>query len=145
MQEFHACIDACLRSADSISLQDIETLAVKEENISSQIHELQAKQECLDENLKTSLSEAINIIEQSLEAVRKKMYGDFGDHSAIKSTTQKVQQMKTIIEDQIKDASNQLITEEVDATEVLTHLTDRYAQRFFKSIKFELPKIQNFY
>ena len=62
-----------MRSAETISLQTIETLAVKEEKISSQIRELREKQEGLDENIKTSLGEAIGIIEQSLEAVRKKM------------------------------------------------------------------------
>ena len=127
MQEFHGSIDAFLKSADTISLQDIENLAVKEENISSQIRELQAKQEGLDENIKASLSEAITIIEQSLEAVRKKMYGDFGDHAAIKTTAQKVQQMKTIIEDQIKEASNQMMAENGNSNEVITHLTDSLA------------------
>ena len=62
-----------MRSAETISLQTIETLAVKEEKISSQIRELREKQEGLDENIKASLGEAIGIIEQSLEAVRKKM------------------------------------------------------------------------
>ena len=46
---------------------------MKEEKISSQIRELREKQEGLDENIKASLGEAIGIIEQSLEAVRKKM------------------------------------------------------------------------
>ena len=73
LQEFHTSIDACLRSAETISLQTIETLAVKEEKISSQIRELREKQEGLDENIKASLGEAIGIIEKSLEAVRKKM------------------------------------------------------------------------
>ena len=128
MQEFHGSIDAFLKSADTISLQDIENLAVKEENITSQIRELQAKQEGLDENIKASLSEAITIIEQSLEAVRKKMYGDFGDHAAIKTTAQKVQQMKAIVEDQIKEASNQMLAaEDGKSVEVVAHLTDSLA------------------
>ena len=54
-------------------------------------------------------------------------YGDFGDHSAIKTTDQKVQQMKIIIEDQLKEASNQIISDETDSKEVLTHLTDSLA------------------
>ena len=56
-----------------------------------------------------------------------KRYGDFGDHSAIKTTDQKVQQMKIIIEDQLKEASNQIISDETDSKEVLTHLTDSLA------------------
>ena len=61
-------------------------------------------------------------------------YGDFGDHSAIKTTDQKVQQMKIIIEDQLKEASNQIISDETDSNEVLTHLSDSLAtgNNFFK-------------
>ena len=61
-------------------------------------------------------------------------YGDFGDHSSIKTTDQKVQQMKIIIEDQLKEASNQIISDETDSNEVLTHLSDSLAtgNNFFK-------------
>ena len=44
----------------------------------------------MDENIQASLDEAINIMEQSLNAVRMKMYGDFGDHSAVSTTALKV-------------------------------------------------------
>ena len=35
--------------------------------------------------------------------------------------------MKIIIEDQLKEASNQIISDETDSNEVLTHLTDSLA------------------
>ena len=62
-----------MRSAETINMQTIETLAVKEEKISSQIRELREKQEGLDEKNKASLGEVIGIIEQSLDVVRKKL------------------------------------------------------------------------
>ena len=42
--------------------------------------------------------------------------------------------MKIIIEDQLKEASNQIISDETDSNEVLTHLTDSLAtgNNFFK-------------
>merc|ERR1712018_1027700 len=55
------------------------------------------------------------------------MYGDFGDHAAIKTTAQKVQQIKAIVEDQIKEASNQMMAENGNSNEVITHLTDSLA------------------
>ena len=51
---------------------------------------MREQQKYLDENIQASLDEAINIMEQSLNAVRMKMYGDFGDHSAVSTTALKV-------------------------------------------------------
>ena len=125
LQEFHASIDAFLKQTDTVTLQDIETLASKEDAISTKLRELKEQQKVLDENIRASLIEAVSIIEQSLEAVRKKMYGDFGDHSSLSTTTQKVQQMKEIVEGQLKEASNQMVkTQEFERTEVMTHLEE---------------------
>ena len=77
-----------------MTLHDIETLASKEDNISKKVRELREQQKYLDENIQASLDEAINIMEQSLNAVRMKMYGDFGDHSAICTTALKVMFIK---------------------------------------------------
>ena len=79
-----------MRNTDTVTLHDIETLASKEDNISRKVRELREQQKYLDENIQASLDEAINIMEQSLNAVRMKMYGDFGDHSAISTTALKV-------------------------------------------------------
>ena len=54
--------------------------------------------------------------------------------------------MKIIIEDQLKEASNQIISDETDSKEVLTHLTDSLAtgmQQFVLSFTFtkKNPKI----
>ena len=68
-----------------------------------------------------------NVINHNQNILFFYRYGDFGDHSAIKTTDQKVQQMKIIIEDQLKEASNQIISDETDSKEVLTHLTDSLA------------------
>ena len=56
---------------------------------------MREQQKYLDENIQASLDEAINIMEQSLNAVRMKMYGDFGDHSAVSTTALKVKFTKT--------------------------------------------------
>ena len=90
LQEFHGSIDAFLRNTDAVTLNDIENLALKEDNISTKVRELREQKTYLDENIQASLDEAINIMEQSLNAVRMKMYGDFGDHSAISTTALKV-------------------------------------------------------
>ena len=90
LQEFHASLDNVLRNTDAVTLSDIETLASKEDYISTKVRELREQQKYLDENIQASLDEAINIMEQSLNAVRMKMYGDFGDHSAVSTTALKV-------------------------------------------------------
>ena len=95
LQEFHASIDTFLRNTDAVTLHEIETLASKEDNISTKVRELREQQKYLDENIQASLDEAINIMEQSLNAVRMKMYGDFGDHSAISTTGLKVSHKKS--------------------------------------------------
>ena len=48
------------------------------------------QQKLQDEDIQTSLDEAINITEQSLNAVQMKMYGNFGDHSALSTSCLKV-------------------------------------------------------
>ena len=114
-----------MKNSDTITLQDIENLALQEDALSTKVRELKAKREILDENIQVSLNEAISIIEQSLEAVRKKMYGDFGDHKSLTTTAQKVQQMKEIVEGQLKEASEQMNkSEEFESTEVMTHLEE---------------------
>ena len=95
-------------SEAQVTLQDIENLALQEDALSTKVRELKEKREILDENIQVSLNEAISIIEQSLEAVRKKMYGDFSDHKTLTTTAQKVQQMKEIVEGQLKEASEQI-------------------------------------
>ena len=92
LQEFHGSIDTFLKNSEAqVTLQDIENLALQEDALSTKVRELKEKREILDENIQMSLNEAISIIEQSLEAVRKKMYGDFGDHKTLTTTAQKVQ------------------------------------------------------
>lgn len=108
----------------AVTLPDIESLALKESNISSKVKQLQSQQ-IDDVNIQTSLNEAISIMEQSLEAVKKKMYGDFGDHSSLTTTAAKVQQMKEILEGQLKEASEQIKTQETQQLEsTLTHLEE---------------------
>ena len=126
LQEFHGSIDTFLKNTEAqVTLQDIENLALQEDALSTKVRELKEKREILDENIQVSLNEAISIIEQSLEAVRKKMYGDFGDHATLKTTAQKVQQMKEIVEGQLKEASEQINkSEEFESTEVITHLEE---------------------
>ena len=54
--------------------------------------------------------------------------------------------MKIIIEDQLKEASNQIISDETDSNEVLTHLSDSLAtgNNFFKfSISRKKPFFKN--
>ena len=100
-------------------------MASNEDKISSKVKELKLKQNDLDENIKKSLNEAISIMEQSLNAVRKKMYGDFGDNAAISSTAQKVQKMKEIVEGQMVQASEQLSkSRDFETSEILTHLEE---------------------
>ena len=126
LQEFHGSIDTFLKNSEAqVTLQDIENLALQEDALSTKVRELKEKREILDENIQMSLNEAISIIEQSLEAVRKKMYGDFGDHKTLTTTAQKVQQMKEIVEGQLKEASEQINkSEEFESTEVITHLEE---------------------
>ena len=162
LQEFHGSIDAFLKNTDSVTLQDIENLALKEDKISSKVKKLKEQQEFLEENIRASLLEAINIMEQSLDAVRKKMYGDFGDHSSLTSTAQKVQQMKEIVEGQLKEASEQINSTFEDSNQILTHLEESlqtgeedivFAQNKLKSrttslckegLAFEVSKTNNF-
>jgi len=116
-----------LRNTESkvITLQDIESLASKEDAISTKVRELKEQQKHLDANIQASLNQVFDIIEKSLEAVRIKMYGDFGDQSALSSTAKKVEQMKDIVEAQIKEASEQMTTSnELESSEVMTHLSE---------------------
>ena len=90
LQECHASIDVFLHNTDSVTLHDIETLVSKEDNISNKVQELREQQRQQDEDIQTSLDEAINITEQSLNAVQTKMYGDFVDYTALSTPGLKV-------------------------------------------------------
>ena len=91
--ECHASIDAYLHKTDSITLCDIETLVAKEDRISNKVQELKFQQRQQNEDIQTSLDEAINITEQSLNAVQTKMYGDFVDYTALSTPGLKVKFM----------------------------------------------------
>ena len=90
LQECHASTDSILRNHNSVPLLDIETLVSKEDSISKKVQELREQQRQQDEDILASLDEAINITEQSLNAVQRKMYGDFVDQLALNTTALKV-------------------------------------------------------
>ena len=79
-----------MRDRNSVTLHEITSLVEKEDSISDKVQQLREQQRQQDEEILTSLDEAINITEQSLNAVQMKMYGDTFDHSALTSPGSKV-------------------------------------------------------
>ena len=90
LQECHATIDAFLHNTDSATVDGIEALVSKENTIYNKVQELREQHRKQDEDILSSLDEALIITEQSLNAVQMKMYGSFDDHSVLSSPDLKV-------------------------------------------------------
>ena len=90
LQECHATIDAFLHDTDSATVDGIEALVSKENTIYNKVQELREQHRKQDEDILSSLDEALIITEQSLNAVQMKMYGSFDDQSTLSSPDLKV-------------------------------------------------------
>ena len=90
LQECHATIDGFLHDTDSATVDGIEALVSKENTIYNKVQELREQHRKQDEDILSSLDEALIITEQSLNAVQMKMYGSFDDQSTLSSPDLKV-------------------------------------------------------